>query len=737
METYGKLLIKMDLLSVEAMDKIHNCLDLLCDYGYAERKPTLRETYESIIGIYNLERNDPAMWEMVLKHKINSLFQMEQQSGINGIAIAKPQSVDELAVLNSVIRLMAPDKGAEQPLDMWARYRKNINVWYDEMKRYGLTEAQIDWLRLNSAITDGICESQEGLMSLLQDPALGGNDLSFADKCRKAIAKKQGKLFEECEKKYFENAKEKGCDPVLVHYVWDVLLRVQRGYSFCRAHTLAYSLIALQEMNLAYKYPTLFWDCGCLISDAGGNDDEDEEVDEEALEESKTDEVYYDEIEDFSEDDEEDEDADSYEEEDCNGYPSEIVKTKDGKKKKKVRTTNYGKIATAIGKITTTGTTIAPPDINKSTFTFSPDIDANAIRYGLSGITRIGNELIKTIMDNRPYTGVLDFCNKVKVNKPQMVNLIKSGAFDQFGDRSDVMHEYINSVSDTKKRITLQNLNMLIDYGLIPDEYDLQRRVFKFNKYLKKKEHKIDSTYYGLDEVAYQFYSNNFDVDKLEVYTENEHLFKIKQVVWDTIYQHHMDIIRPYVRQHAAELLEQVNYRQTKTMWDKYCLGSISKWEMDSISCYIHEHELANVCEDYLVNFSDLPETPLVDRVIFIKGKQIPLFRLFRIAGTVLDRDKQKKTVTLLTTSGVVTVKVYGGVFAVYDKQISERGADGKKHIIEKSAFSRGNKIIVTGIREGDSFLAKVYKNTPFHRIELIDQITNDGTIVTRTRGNE
>lgn len=45
-------LIKIDLLSVEAMDKIHNCIDLLCDYGYAERKPTLRETYESIVGVY-------------------------------------------------------------------------------------------------------------------------------------------------------------------------------------------------------------------------------------------------------------------------------------------------------------------------------------------------------------------------------------------------------------------------------------------------------------------------------------------------------------------------------------------------------------------------------------------------------------------------------------------------------------------------------------------------------------
>ena len=89
-----------------------------------------------------------------------------------------------------------------------------------------------------------------------------------------------------------------------------------------------------------------------------------------------------------------------------------------------------------------------------------------------------------------------------------------------------------------------------------------------------------------------------------------------------------------------------------------------------------------------------------------------------------------------MTTDGVVTVKVYG-VFQVYDKQISERGADGKKHVLEKSCFSRGNKIIVTGMREGDNFVAKKYKNTPYHRIEIIERVNEDGTIETRTRGDE
>jgi DNA polymerase-3 subunit alpha len=135
-----------------------------------------------------------------------------------------------------------------------------------------------------------------------------------------------------------------------------------------------------------------------------------------------------------------------------------------------------------------------------------------------------------------------------------------------------------------------------------------------------------------------------------------------------------------------------------------------------------------------LTDFFDLPEDPIVDRVIPIKGKQVPLLKLFRICGTVLDRDKSKKTVTLLTTSGVVTVKIFGAVFSNYDKQISERGADGKKHVIRKSEFARGNKIIVCGVRDGDSFRAKKYARTPYHLIETIERINEDGTIETINR---
>ena len=225
-------LIKIDLLSIEALDKMHVCLDLLCDQGYIERQNTLRETYEKYLNIYRLERDDPDMWRMVWNHEIQALFQMEKQSGIQGIALTQPESVDDLAVLNSVIRLMAQDKGAEQPLNKYARFKEDIGLWYDEMNRYHLTPEEQKILEPILKTSYGICESQEKFMQLVQLPECGGFNLGWADRLRKAIAKKNPAEYDILTTEYFENANDKGLSKNLCNYVWNVLVATSRGYGF-------------------------------------------------------------------------------------------------------------------------------------------------------------------------------------------------------------------------------------------------------------------------------------------------------------------------------------------------------------------------------------------------------------------------------------------------------------------------------------------------------------------------
>ena len=135
-------------------------------------------------------------------------------------------------------------------------------------------------------------------------------------------------------------------------------------------------------------------------------------------------------------------------------------------------------------------------------------------------------------------------------------------------------------------------------------------------------------------------------------------------------------------------------------------------------------------------DFSKLSDEPTVNYEFTSKqtGQKIPLYKIYRIAGTVLDKDKNKKTVTLLTTDSVVTVKIFGDAFTHYDKQISEKGADGHKHVVEKSILARGNKIIVTGIRKEENFICKKYKSTPYPLVEQIVNIDEDGYIKTYHR---
>ena len=87
---------------------------------------------------------------------------MEKESGINGIALLKPTSVDDLATLNSVIRLMAQEKGGEMPTDKLARFKANPSLWDEEMDKWGLDEAEKKLMHEALDTSYGICESQEG-----------------------------------------------------------------------------------------------------------------------------------------------------------------------------------------------------------------------------------------------------------------------------------------------------------------------------------------------------------------------------------------------------------------------------------------------------------------------------------------------------------------------------------------------------------------------------------------------
>ena len=223
-------LIKIDELSTDATDLLHATLNLLLKDNQIQWQGDLYSTYMKYLGIYNIDRDAPELWKMIGDQKIMNLFQFDKDSGKKALSLVKPHSVDDLATINSVIRLMPQNKGDEMPLEKYARFHENIQLWYDEMTEYGLTQEEQDILKDILGISYGICEAQEYLVLLTMHPKIGGFDLRWRDQLRKSVAKKNPKDFLRLEKEFFENAKEKNLSPNLTNYVWYQLIYTQRGY---------------------------------------------------------------------------------------------------------------------------------------------------------------------------------------------------------------------------------------------------------------------------------------------------------------------------------------------------------------------------------------------------------------------------------------------------------------------------------------------------------------------------
>ena len=661
-------LIKYDLLSIEALDKIQVCLELLAKYGYIKEYPTLQETYEKALGIYNINRDNSEMWKMLQEHKIQSMFQMEKASGIQGIDKTKPHSVEDLSVLNSVIRLMAQEKNGEQPIDKYARFKNDISLWYKEMQEAGLTEHEQKLLEPILGISYGICESQEKIMMLVQIPECGGFDLNYADSLRKSIAKKNPEGFIKCEEEFFNRMEERHLSKNFCNYVWKQIC-ISRGYSFNSSHTALYSLIGLQEMNLAYFYPTIFWNCANLIVESGAI----EELDE--------------------------------------------------------KTSNYGKIAIAVNKIKTlTDTKISLIDINKSSYSFTPDVENNIIYFGLAGLQGVGIDTCKDIIKNRPYNSVEDFQEKTKINKTAMITLIKSGAFDCFADRKEVMTNYIKSICGQKQRITMQNLNGLFDAGLL-NKFKHEKQTFNFYKELKKQCKYKEYFSLPTNSPFYRFYEKYFDIDQTEVINGN--IF-VNQKIMKNQYDKEILSVKNYIQENKDTLLVELNNYLFQQEWDKYAGTGYAAGEMESIGTYQHPHELINVDRKLygISNFSDLPKNPPIAYICQWHSKNIPIFKTTKIIGTVIAKDDLHSTIYLLTPDEEVVVIRFGkDYYARYNKRISQQQKDGTKKVMEESFFKKGTLLMINGFRRDDNFVPKAYKKLKTHQLFKITEVMDDGKI--------
>ena len=665
--------VKYDFLLTAVQDIIIKTIDLLQEDGVIEKAP-VREIYNKYLHPNVLPKDDVRMWKALEEGSVINCFQFEGQVGKQAAKKIKPTSVFEMADANGLMRLMANEETGEMPMDKYVKFKNNIQLWYNEMTRAGLTPAEQKTLEPYFKQSYGVPPSQEQLMKMLMDENICGFTLAEANAARKIVGKKQMDKIP----KLHNDVLSKASSANLGKYVWENGIGPQMGYSFSIIHALAYSFVGMQTLYLATNFNSIYWNTACLIVMSGA-------LDEEA--------------------------SDS---------------------------TNYTKIAKAIGSIRSNNIKVSLVDINKSMFGFIPDVENNEILFGLKGLLNVGDDVIQSIIQHRPYVSIKDFYYKVQPGKQAMISLIKGGAFDQFMGRREAMVWYLWETCDKKSRLTLQNMPGLIKYNIIPDDDPdmiLARRVYEFNRYLKAVcKRPEDAFNYYLDERAINFLME-IEKDNLISYNSGDTMMTIPVKAWDKVYQSWMDIFRNWIAKNKDEILTKLNQAIFKEAWDKYAQGTLSAWEMEALCFYYGPHELENI--NYgkygITPYDKIPEVPVIDKTFEKNGRTINIYKLYKICGTCIAKDKNKGSVSLLTTSGVVNVKFRKEYFSLFDKQISQKGADGVKHVVEKSWFGRGSMIIVQGIKIEDGFMAKKYNSSQGHQLYKIDSIDSNGDIVLRS----
>jgi len=235
---------------------------------------------------------------------------------------------------------------------------------------------EIDVLEPILKDTYGMIVYQEQVMQIAS--VIGGFTLGQADMLRRAMGKKKKEDMDKMREAFLDGAKLKKFPSEKSERIFDLCYKFAE-YGFNKSHSAAYAMISYQTAYLKANYPAEYM--ASLLSSVLGSSD---------------------------------------------------------------KTSLYIQECAAMG------LRVLPPSVNESIEDFSivPDPDDStkrAIRFGLGAVKNVGEGAVESIILNRktgPYLSLMDLCSRVdlkQTNKRVLESLIKSGAMDDFGNRSQLL----------------------------------------------------------------------------------------------------------------------------------------------------------------------------------------------------------------------------------------------------------------------------------------------------------
>lgn len=467
---------------------------------------------------------------------------------------------------------------------------------------------------------------------------------------------------------------------------------MSKSYAFDFSHSHEYSTECLQELNMYWKYPKVFWNAAVVITQAQTQDE----------------------------------------------------------RENSANAIDYGKIAKSIYKARENKIYVDPPSVQNSDLTFAVNTKNETILYGLGAIAGINNDIANQIISNRPYTSFKDFYSKNSydgslITNSKFVTLIKAGCFDEFEpNRIKVMKQYIVLSTPAKSELTMQNLPEIMRIGAkLPRELTAP---YNFRKYVTSKQFLYGThpqfrskKLYWLDDKALRYFNTNCRNELQEGvdWFEQDDMTLVVDKAIEKLYRPVTDALKEYINR--PEFIKEYNKCLYRAKYEDMIPNQDpNHWSFETCSFFAHEHELAKLdIERYdIVPFDELSEEP---RFINKKmGKrEWKQYELAQIAAIVIDKNDNNHLLTVLDiNNNVVQCKFDANSYSWYKQQISIPDGKGGKTVVDPSWFKRGQGLILTGYRYGESdFKVKAYKSSVYRKkVKKIESIDNEtGEIVVKS----
>jgi DNA polymerase-3 subunit alpha len=343
--------------------------------------------------------------------------------------------------------------------------------------------------------TYGIIVYQDQVLLILQ--SFAGYSLGEADTVRKAMGKKISSLMAQERERFIEGAFSKGFDNITSGEIFS-LIEPFAGYAFNKAHSVSYALISYWTAYFKTHYPVEYMTSvlNCSVD-------------------------------------------------------------------------NPDKVISAINESSKLHIPILLPNINRSEAFFSienEDIETPSIRFGLAAVKTIGETAIRPIVEERkekgPYSSIDNFCRRADIhglNRRTIESLIKSGAFDNFGDRGAILESVDEILATAQMHSTMRNTGQTNMFDSMRDKEGLSSQplssIYIGNTVISDQEKATWEREFLGSGISYNPIADLINIDKNVGYTELSELHDLSNDTLITLIGHVSDINERYTREQKKFLV--------------------------------------------------------------------------------------------------------------------------------------------------------------------------------------